>query len=130
LKSSFTPSYQSAKIARIAAMISRMRAAGFDHGMLNRLVTCGWICEPSPSVKRPREYALRSCACIASSIGLRANATAMPVINRRWLNARRRAATAGTDRAPPRPSMTPSKPSASNRAASSPTPRRSDVRYE
>ena len=62
-------------------MNSRIRAAGADHGMLKRFVMCGRICEPMPSTKRPFETAFRSWPMFASTIGVRANATAMPVIN-------------------------------------------------
>ena len=66
-------------MARTARMNSRIRAAGCDHGMLNRLVMCGLICEPRPSSKRPPETSCTSLAAIATVIGLRAKATMMPV---------------------------------------------------
>ena len=56
-----------------------MRAAGCDHGMLKRFSMWGLICEPRPSRNRPFENAWRSLAMLASVIGLRANATTMPV---------------------------------------------------
>ena len=56
-----------------------MRAAGCDHGIENRRSMCGLICEPSPRKKRPFECRCRSFAVYAVSIGVRANATAMPV---------------------------------------------------
>ena len=37
----------------IAATISRILAAGFDHSIENRLVMCGFIWVPSPRIKRP-----------------------------------------------------------------------------
>src|SRR2546430_1206944 len=50
-------------------MNSRIRAAGCDHGMLNRLVMCGWICEPRPSSNRPPERRCTSLAATATLIG-------------------------------------------------------------
>ena len=60
-------------------MYSRIRAAGCDHGIENRFSMCGLICEPSPRKNRPFECRCRSLAVYAVSIGVRANATAMPV---------------------------------------------------
>ena len=60
-------------------MSSRMRAAGCDHGIENRFSMCALIWLPRPRRKRPWEYAWRSWPRFASVIGLRANATAMPV---------------------------------------------------
>jgi hypothetical protein len=73
------PSFQHAQIARMARIISRMRAVGCDHGIEKRLVMWGLIWLPRPRMKRPFEAACRSQAVWASVIGLRANATAMPV---------------------------------------------------
>ena len=56
-----------------------MRGAGWDHGIEKRFSMWGLICEPSPSMKRPLEMVCRSLATVASVIGLRAKATAMPV---------------------------------------------------
>ena len=42
-----------AQIARIAPTISRIRAAGCDHGIENRFSMWGRICEPSPRMARP-----------------------------------------------------------------------------
>jgi hypothetical protein len=56
-----------------------MRGAGCDHGMLNRFSMWALIWLPSPSMNRPPEYSCRSLAIWARFIGLRANATAMPV---------------------------------------------------
>src|SRR5436190_15664752 len=66
-------------MARMARTNSRMRAAGCDHGIENRFVMCGLICEPRPRMNRPLENACRSLAVTAVVIGLRANATAMLV---------------------------------------------------
>ncbi len=73
------PSFQHAQMARIARIISRMRAAGCDHGIENRLVMCGLIWLPRPRMNRPCEAACRSHAVWARVMGLRAKATAMPV---------------------------------------------------
>ena len=56
-----------------------MRRAGCDHGIENRFSMCGLICEPRPSENRPFDICCRSLAVYASTIGVRANATAMPV---------------------------------------------------
>ena len=40
-------------MARMALIISRIRAAGFDHSMENRLVMWGLICVPRPRTNRP-----------------------------------------------------------------------------
>ena len=56
-----------------------MRAAGWDHGIEKRLVMWGLIWLPRPRMKRPPESAWRSLAVLATLIGLRAKATAMPV---------------------------------------------------
>ena len=40
--------FHASQIACNASTNSRMRAAGRDHGMLNRRVMCGLICEPEP----------------------------------------------------------------------------------
>jgi hypothetical protein len=66
-------------MARIADTYSRMRAAGFDHGMEKRFSMCGLIWLPRPRTKRPWENACRSFAVWAVVIGLRANATAIDV---------------------------------------------------
>ena len=66
-------------MARTASTISRIRAAGRLHSIENRLVMCGLIWLPSPSTNRPCDSACRSQPMLASSIGLRANATAMAV---------------------------------------------------
>ena len=63
-----------AQIARIASTISRIRAAGRDHGIENRFSMCGLICEPSPRIARPSENVWRSQPMWARFIGLRANA--------------------------------------------------------
>src|SRR5580698_7399202 len=68
-------------MARMAKMSSRMRGAGCDHGMEKRLVMWGLIWLPSPRMKRPLESSWRSLARTARFMGLRANATAMPVPN-------------------------------------------------
>ena len=73
-----SPSQQS-QMARMARIISRIRAAGWDHGMEKRLVMWGLIWEPRPSRKRPSDCTCRSQAVLARVIGLRAKATAMPV---------------------------------------------------
>jgi hypothetical protein len=66
-------------MARIAMIISRMRGAGWLHSIEKRLVMCGLIWLPRPRMKRPFEYACRSQPMLASSIGLRAKATAIDV---------------------------------------------------
>ena len=66
-------------MARMARIISRMRAAGCDHGIEKRLVMCGLIWLPRPRMKRPSDAACRSHAIWARFIGFRAKATAMPV---------------------------------------------------
>ena len=66
-------------MARMARMNSRIRAAGDDHGMEKRFVMWARICDPRPSTKRPLEAAFKSWPTCASTIGVRANATAMPV---------------------------------------------------
>ena len=43
-------------ISRIASTYSRIRSAGADHGIENRLVIRGLICEPTPSRNRSPEY--------------------------------------------------------------------------
>ena len=58
-----------------------MRGAGCDHGMEKRFVMCGLIWLPMPSMKRPLVSSCRSLASMASVMGLRANATAIPVPN-------------------------------------------------
>ncbi len=73
------PFCQQSQMARVAEMNSFIRAAGRDHSMEKRRVMCGLICDPSPRMKRPSENAWRSHPMLATSIGLRANATAMPV---------------------------------------------------
>ena len=66
-------------MARTACTISRMRAAGLLHSIEKRLVMWGLIWLPSPSTKRPCDSVCRSQPMLASSIGLRAKATAMAV---------------------------------------------------
>ena len=56
-----------------------MRAAGWLHSIENRLVMWGLIWLPSPSTNRPPVSACRSHPMFASSIGLRAKATAIDV---------------------------------------------------
>ena len=73
------PFCQVSQIARIARIISRIRGAGWLHGIEKRFVMCGLICEPSPRMNRPFDSDWRSHARLASVIGLRENATAMPV---------------------------------------------------
>ena len=46
---------QASQIARMARISSRMRAAGWLHGIENRLVMCGLIWLPSPRMNRPFE---------------------------------------------------------------------------
>ena len=70
-----------AQMDRMAMMSSRIRGAGCDHGMENRLVMCGLIWLPSPSMKRPLDRSCRSLARVARFMGFRAKATAMPVPN-------------------------------------------------
>jgi hypothetical protein len=65
-------------MARIARIISRMRAAGCVHGIENRRVMCALIWLPRPRMNRP-DWAWRSHDVWASVIGLRANATAIDV---------------------------------------------------
>ena len=66
-------------MARMARMSSRIRGAGWDQGIEKRLVMCALIWEPSPRMKRPFERSWRSLASMARFMGLRANATAIPV---------------------------------------------------
>src|ERR1019366_2088445 len=68
-------------MAQMARMSSRIRGAGCDHGMEKRLVMCGLIWLPRPSMKRPLVRCCRSLASTARFMGLRANATAIPVPN-------------------------------------------------
>ena len=72
-----TRSFHARWTALIALTNSRMRAAGRLHGIEKRLWMCGRICVPRPSAKRPRESVCRSLLAWATSMGLRANATAM-----------------------------------------------------
>ena len=76
-----SPVSQLSQIARIASTNSRIRAAGFDHGIEKRLVMCGSTCEPRPRLNRPPDRSCRSFASTAVLIGLRANATAIDVPN-------------------------------------------------
>ena len=73
------PSFHDAQMALIARIISRIRAAGCDHGIEKRLVMCGLIWLPRPRMNRPPDAACRSHAICARFIGFRANATAIPV---------------------------------------------------
>ena len=73
------PLFQQSQMARMARIISRIRAAGWLHGIEKRLVMCGLIWLPSPRMKRPFEKACRSQPTLASIIGLRAKATAIEV---------------------------------------------------
>ena len=66
-------------MARMARIISRMRAAGLDQGIEKRLVMWGLIWDPRPSRNRPSDCICRSQAVLAKVMGLRPNATAMPV---------------------------------------------------
>ena len=66
-------------MARMARISSRIRGAGCDHGIENRFSMWALIWLPRPSRNRPRENDCRSYARLASVIGFRANATAMPV---------------------------------------------------
>ncbi len=66
-------------MARMARMSSRIRAAGFDQGIEKRFSMCGLIWLPRPRMNRPCDAAWRSQAMLARVIGVRANATAMPV---------------------------------------------------
>ena len=66
-------------MARTACTISRIRAAGLLHSIEKRLVMWGLIWLPRPSTNRPRDRVCRSQPMLASSIGLRAKATAMAV---------------------------------------------------
>ena len=72
-------SFQLSQMARMARIISRMRAAGFDHGIEKRFSMWGLIWLPRPRMNRPSVAACRSHAMLARFIGLRAKATAMPV---------------------------------------------------
>ena len=56
-----------------------MRAAGCDHGELNRFSMCRRTCDPNPSTTRPPEYSCSWLVVYAMLIGLRAKATAIPV---------------------------------------------------
>ena len=56
-----------------------MRAAGCDHVAEKRFSMWALIWLPSPSMNRPPEYACRSQPTLARCIGLRGNATVMPV---------------------------------------------------
>jgi len=56
-----------------------MRGAGWLQGIEKRLVMCGLIWLPRPRTKRPSENVWRSHPRWASSIGLRAKATAIDV---------------------------------------------------
>src|ERR1035441_10150765 len=67
-------------MARMARISSRIRGAGCDQGMENRFSMWGLIWEPRPNMNRPSEMVWRSLAIMASVIGLRAKATAMPVL--------------------------------------------------
>ena len=58
---------------------SRIRGAGWDHGIENRFSMWGLICDPRPSMNLPWDSVWRSLAIMARFIGLRAKATAMPV---------------------------------------------------
>ncbi len=60
-------------------MSSRIRGAGCDQGIENRFSMWGLICDPRPSMNRPRAMLWRSLAVVARVIGLRAKATAIPV---------------------------------------------------
>jgi hypothetical protein len=71
-------SFHDAQMARIARTISRIRAAGCDHGIENRRVMWALIWLPNPRMNRP-DCAWRSHDVCASVIGLRANATAIDV---------------------------------------------------
>ena len=66
-------------MARTARISSRIRGAGWDHGIENRFSMCGLIWDPSPRRKRPFDWVWRSLAVMARVIGLRAKATAMAV---------------------------------------------------
>ena len=66
-------------MARTAWTISRILAAGRLHSIENRLVMWGLIWLPSPSTKGPCDAVCKSQPMLASSIGLRANATAIAV---------------------------------------------------
>ena len=61
-----------------------MRAAGFDQGELNRRSMCPRTWEPRPTIMRPPEYSWSWFVVYARLIGLRANATAMPVPSSRF----------------------------------------------
>ena len=66
-------------MARMARIISRMRAAGCDHGIEKRRVMWALIWLPRPRMNRPSEAACRSHDVWARVMGLRAKATAMAV---------------------------------------------------
>ena len=66
-------------MARTASTSSRIRGAGWDHGIEYRFSMWGLIWLPRPSRNRPCDMVWRSLAVTASVIGLRAKATAIPV---------------------------------------------------
>ena len=73
------PSHQLSQMALMAPMNSRICFAAPCHGIENRRVMCGLICEPRPRRNRPFDITLISWAATAMFIGFRAKATAMPV---------------------------------------------------
>jgi YD repeat-containing protein len=70
---------QQRQIARRDSTYSRRRGTGALQGTLKRRSLCPLTCDPSPSRKRPPEWACRSHAVWATTIGLRGNATQIPV---------------------------------------------------
>jgi hypothetical protein len=56
------PAFHADQIARMAMMNSRIRGAGWLHGMENRRSMCGFTWLPRPRMNRPSEYACRSWA--------------------------------------------------------------------
>ena len=73
------PFSQQSQIARMARTISRMRGAGWLHGIEKRFVMWGLIWLPRPRMNRPPEKPCRSQPMLARSMGFRANATAIEV---------------------------------------------------
>ena len=94
-----------------------MRAAGADHGMPKRFSTLPFTCGPSPSSKRPPESCASAQASCASSIGLRAKATATPVATRSLVVAASASVAAGIASYTASGTTSPSHPSRSARCA-------------
>jgi hypothetical protein len=109
-------------MARSDWMYSRMRDTGFVHSVEKRRRMCPLTWDPRPSTKRPPDCAWRSHDIPAVTMGLRGNATTIPVPS--WTRSVASAANASGVNGSCEISavMTASKPASSAACAAGPAP--------